>query len=126
MTSTNTNEKRRCARAKSIANEIVLQWQESTGKRTSEGKLLDISERGALVVSDSLIPLFDQVFIQMRIPVKTDWIAARVVRRGMHHEVGMEFPGDCHWDLKYAATLGIDFNSLFGLSDAERFSHSGD
>ena len=109
-----------------MPNEIVLQWQESTGRRTSEGKLLDISERGALVVSASPVPFIDQVFMQMKTPVKTDWIAARVVRRGMHHELGMEFPGDCQWDLKYAATLGIDFTSLFGLSDAERFSHSGD
>jgi hypothetical protein len=126
MISTSTIERRQCARAETIANEIVLQWWECTETRTSEAKLLDVSERGALVVSDSLVPFIDQVFIQMKTPVKTDWIAARVVRRGRHHELGMEFPGDCQWDFKYAATLGIDFKGLFGLTDAERFSHSGD
>jgi PilZ domain len=109
-----------------MENKIVLVWQDSTEACSSEGKLLNISDRGALVVSDSLVPSTGQVFIQLKMPVKTDWIAARVVRRTSHHELGMEFPDACQWDLKLATTMGIDFTSLFGLSDAERISHSGD
>ena len=109
-----------------MENLIVLEWQESTGTRSWEGRIVNISERGALVVTDSLIHPSGRVFIQMKSPVKTDRIAAQVVRRGGNNELGIEFPDTCQWDFKLAATMGIDFKGLFGLSDAERFSHSGD
>jgi hypothetical protein len=113
-------------RVEPVENEIVLQLQESTGMFTSAGKLLNISELGALVLSDLRAPSTGRVFIQMRTPVRTDWTAARIVRRGTNNELGMEFLDACHWDLKLAATMGIDFKNLFCLTDSERFSHSGD
>jgi hypothetical protein len=126
MSLLNTIERRQSARVDTMENEIVLEWQESTGTCSSRGKVVNISERGALVASDSLVHSTGPVFIQMKTPVKTDRIAVRVVRRERDHKLGMEFPDACQWDFKYAATMGIDFQGLFGLSDAERFSHSGD
>jgi PilZ domain len=126
MNSETTIERRQCARLQTLNNEIVLQWQESTGAYSSDGKLLNISDRGALVVLNTPVPSTGSVFIRMKTPVKTDWITAWVVRRGTNNELGMEFPDTCQWDFKLAALMGIDFNGLFSLSDTERFSHSGD
>ena len=61
MISTSTIERRQGARAETLANEIVLQWWEFTETRTSEAKLLDVSERGVLVVSDSLVPFIENI-----------------------------------------------------------------
>jgi hypothetical protein len=119
-------ERRQSARVATMENEILLEWHESAGTRSSEGQILNISDRGALVVSDSLVQCTGPIFIQMKTPVKTDRIAAQVVRRGRDHELGVAFIDFCPWDFRLAATMGIDLNGLFGLSDSDRFSHTGD
>jgi hypothetical protein len=122
----NAIERRQCAREWTIENEIVIEWEEPTGVCSSQGKLLNISDRGALVVSDSVVQSTGPVFLQMKTPVKTDRIVAQVVRRGGNHELGMQFIGASPWDFRLAATTGIDLNGLFGLSDSDRFSNSGE
>jgi hypothetical protein len=126
MVNFGTAERRKHERLETIENEIVLEWQEPTTTCSSEGKIVNISDGGALVVSDSLVELNGRVFLQMKTPVKTDRIGARVVRRGRNHELGMEFTDACPGDFRLAVTMGIDFKGLFGLPDHDRFSHTGD
>jgi hypothetical protein len=119
-------ERRQSARVGTTENEIVLEWHETSEVRSSEGQIVNISDRGALVLPDSLVPFTDRVFIGMKTPVRTDRIAAQVVRRRTSSELGLVFSDAYQWDLKLAASIGVDFKDLFGLSDDERFSHSGD
>lgn len=125
MSQVNATERRRSARIDTMENEIVLEWQESR-KHSSEGTIINVSEGGALILSDSPVQLALPVLIRLKAPINTDWVAARVVRRGKNNELGLAFTDTCPPDFKLAATMGIDFKGLFGLSDAERFSHSGD
>ena len=118
-------ERRQSTRVGTMENLIVLEWQESTGTHSWEGQIVNMSERGALVVSDLPVPSSGRVFIQMKYPVKTDRTEARVVRRGRSNELGIEFPDADQWDLKFAATLGIDFSGLFGLSYTSPLMLSG-
>src|SRR5207247_906791 len=83
----NTIERRRCARVETMENEIVLEWQGSAGNRSSVGTMINVSEVGALVMSDSLVQLAVPVLIRLKAPVNTDWVAARVVRQGRNNEL---------------------------------------
>jgi hypothetical protein len=122
----NKFERRQCARLETLQNKIVLEWQEPTGACRSEGRIVNISDGGALFVSDSLVQPNGPVFLQLKSPVKTDRIGAQVIRRGRNYELGMAFTDTCPWDFKLAVTMGIDFKGLIDLSDTDRFSHSCD
>jgi hypothetical protein len=108
-----------------VANEIVLEWQDSVGNCCFRGTMIDISGGGARIKADSQAQNSSQVSIRLKRPFKTDCVAARVVwREGQ--AMGLSFVDACPWDFNLAATMGLDFNGLFGLSESEGTSNSGD
>ena len=110
-----------------MPNQALLEWWDCSQKRSSKGYILNISNHGALVFSDSFPQLGENVLLRLKRPVQSDWIASIVVRHDQQNEVAIDFIMGCPYDLGLAATLGIDIiASVLGLSEADRFSNSGD
>jgi PilZ domain len=121
------NERRRSQRLQTVPNHAVLEWWDRSQKRSSEGKILNISDHGALICADSFPQLGENVLIRMKRPVQSDWAGSIVVRQVQQHEVAIDFNMSCPYDLGLAATLGIDIiSSVLGLAGSDRFSNSGD
>jgi hypothetical protein len=120
-------ERRRSQRLQAVPNQALLVWWGRSKKWTSEGNILNISNHGALVFSDSFLQLGENVMIRLKRPVQSDWISSIVVRHNQQNEVAIDFILGCPYDLGFAATLGLDIiGSVLGLADSDRFSNSGD
>lgn len=121
------HERRRSPRLQTVPNHAVLEWWDRSEKRTSHGKILNISDHGALVVAESFPQLGENVLIRIKRPVQSDWAGSIVVRQIQQHEAALDFNVGCPYDLGLAATLGIDIiSSVLGLGGTDRFSNSGD
>jgi PilZ domain-containing protein len=127
MPSPFSDERRRSQRLPTVPNQGLLEWWDRSQKRSSEGNILNISNHGALVFSDSFPQLGENVLIRLNRPVQTDWTGSIVVRHHQQNEVAIDFIMGCPCDLGLAATLGLDIiGSVLGLADSDRFSNSGD
>ena len=125
MPAGNAIERRRHARLVTVVNEIVVEWQDLNGNCCSKGTMIEVSEGGARIKFDSLPQNNSHVSIRLKRPFKTDRVAAHIVwREGQ--VLGLRFIDACPWDFNLAATMGLDFNGLFGLSESEGTSYSGD
>ena len=121
------NDRRRTERLQSVPNQAVLEWRDGSQTRSSRGNILNISDHGALISSDSFPQLGENVLIRLKRPVQTDWTGSIVVRHVSHNELAVDFGVGCPYDLGLAATQGIDIiSSVLGLPDSDRFSNSGD
>ena len=121
------NERRRSQRLQTLPNHADLEWWDRSQKRSSEGKILNISDHGALVFSGSFPRLGENVLIRLKRPIQSDWTGSIVVRHDQQNEVAIDFVLGCPYDLELAATLGIDIiSSVLGLAGSDRFSNSGD
>jgi hypothetical protein len=110
-----------------VPNLAVLEWRDRSQTRSSEGNILNISNHGALVFSDSFPRLGENVLIRLKRPFRTDWTSSIVVRHDQQDEVAVDFNTGCPYDLTLAATLGIDIiSNVLGLAASDRFSNSGD
>jgi PilZ domain len=120
-------ERRRSCRQQAIANETRLEWTTPGRMQTSRGAVLNVSESGALVSTDSVPDMNDRLLIRLRKPVQTDWSTARAVRRCEGDGLGIEFTGTTPYDLILGATLGIDLGKLIAnLPEEDRFTLSTD
>ncbi len=126
MLSTFPNERRRSQRLQTLPNQADLEWRDRSQTRSSEGNIiLNISDHGALVFSDSFPGLGENVLIRLKRPIQSDWTGSIVVRHHQQNEVAIDFILGWPYDLALAATVGIDIiSSVLGLAD--RFSDSGD
>ena len=79
--------------------------------RSSQGNILNISDHGALVFSDSFPGLGENVLIRLKRPVQSDWAGSIVVRHDQQYEVAIDFSLRCPYDLVLAATLGTDWET---------------
>ncbi len=121
------NERRRSPRLQTLPNLADLEWRDRSQTRSSQGNILNISDHGALVFSDSFPGLGENVLIRLKQPFQSDWTGSTVVRHDQQDEVAVDFNMGCPYDLVLAATLGIDLiSSVFGRSASDRFSNSGD
>ncbi len=121
------NERRRSRRLQTVPNQADLEWWDRSQKRSSHGKILNISDHGALIFADSFPQLGENVLIRIKRPVQSDWAGSTVVRHDQPNEVAIDFNMGCPYDLGLAATLGIDIiSSVLGLAGSDRFSNSGD
>jgi hypothetical protein len=120
-------ERRRSQRLSTVPNRACLEWWDRSQKRSSEGRILNISDHGALICADSFPQLGENVLIRMKGTVQSDWAGSIVVRQIQENEVALDFNMGCPYDLELAATLGIDIiSSVLGLAGSDRFSNSGD
>jgi hypothetical protein len=110
--STPSPDRRRSARHVARKNLACLLWSEGE-IRESAARLIDVSEGGALFLADHRPPLHLTVCCRLEGPAPTDWVTARVVRHRGEHEVGLAFTDACRFDFTLAATLGLNFDSLF-------------
>ena len=121
------NERRRSPRLQTLPNQAVLEWRDRSQTRSSGGNILNISDHGALVFSDSFPQLGENVLIRLERPIRSDWTGSIVVRHDQQKEVALDFILGCPYDLELAATLGIDIiSSVLGRAASDRFSNSGD
>lgn len=106
---TGTAEDRRATpRETAVVNRVCLEWWAGDQMRRANGRLLNISERGALLVLDSRPPVGQPVWFHVETPARTDDIAARVVRVDGSGEIGLSFSSPCPYDLYLTATLGVN------------------
>ncbi len=127
MLSTFPNERRRSPRLQTLPNQADLEWRDRSQTRSSEGIILNISDHGALVFADSFPGLGENVLIRLKRPIRSDWTGSIVVRHDQQNKVAIDFSLGWPYDLKLAATLGIDIiSSVLGLAGSDRFSNSGD
>ena len=121
------NERRRSPRLQTVPNLAVLEWRDRSRTRSSEGNILNISDHGALVFSDSSPQLGENVVIRLKRPIRSDWTVSIVVRHDQRNEVGIDFILGCPYDLVLAATLEVNIiSSVLGRAASDRFSNSGD
>jgi hypothetical protein len=106
-------ERRVTCRQDTVVNRARIQWWEGARIRCSRARLLEISTGGASLLSEHPIPSAETLWIQLREPVHTDWVTARVVWRDERNKLGVRFRQSCPV-LTHALTLGIDSSSLFG------------
>ena len=127
MLSTFPNERRRSPRLQTLPNQADLEWRDRSQTRSSEGIILNISDHGALVFADSFPGLRENVLIRLKRPIRSDWTGSIVVRHDQQKKVAIDFSLGWPYDLKLAATLGIDIiSSVLVLAGSDRFSNSGD
>ena len=120
-------ERRRSPRLQTLPNLADMEWQDRSQAMSSPGNILNISDHGALVFSDSFPGLGGNVLIRLKRPIRSDWTGSIVVRHDQQYEVAIDFILRCPYDLVLAATLGIDIiSNVLGLSGSDRFSNSGD
>jgi hypothetical protein len=106
-------ERRVTDRQETVVNRARIQWWDGVRIRCCRARLLEISTGGASLLSERPIPSAETIWIQLRAPVQTDWVTARVVWRNERNKLGVRFRQSCPV-LTHALTLGIDSSSLFG------------
>jgi hypothetical protein len=111
-----TADRRASIRHPTVNNASCLEWWDGTTLYRSKSRLLDISDSGASLVTDSLPPSDRSIWLRLEQPVRTHWVTATVVWYGADGNVGVSFGQTCPFFFA-AATLGIDFG---GLLDAVR------
>jgi hypothetical protein len=97
-------------------NLACVEWLEGGEILGTAARLVDVSEGGALFLADHRPPLHLTVWCRLEGPAPTDWLTARIVRHGAEHEVGLAFADACRFDFTMAATLGLNFDSLFSVA----------
>ncbi|WP_435005079.1 PilZ domain-containing protein [Tundrisphaera lichenicola] len=107
-----TTERRRTTRHPARESQGELEWAEGPDFRAARFHLRDISQGGVGIVAEDPVPLGRPVWIRLADPIPTRWVSAKVVRIGDEHEVGVAFSGQCPYDFRAAATLGIGFDNL--------------
>jgi hypothetical protein len=102
----NRPDRRRSHRHPVVVNRASLAWWDGDEAKQTTSRLVDISQGGALVDSDTL-PAQDQpVWLRLEEPVATDWTPARVVRSSKNQRAGLAFSACCPYELFKVATHG--------------------
>jgi hypothetical protein len=115
---TSCPDSRTSPRRSVLENRTRLEWCEGGEVYESAARLINLSEGGALLIAESPPPLGHVVWCRLEAPTPTDWIRANVIRQGDAREIGLSFPASCPDDFTLAATLGLNFDSLFRELDA--------
>lgn len=101
-------ERRAWPRCDAVKNRSSMEFVTPHGLRRIKARLLNISRDGALLVAENFLPRSTRVSLRMEIPVKTDWVDARIVRVGQDLQIGLKFCRGCADDLLLAGAVGID------------------
>ena len=109
------SDRRAAVREPAVANRVEVEWWAGDSIRRTKGRMLNISQGGALIVTDVAPPLGQSVWLHVEAPARTDEIGARVVRVNGEHEIGLSFSNPCPYDLYLAATLGINPCGMFAM-----------
>jgi hypothetical protein len=117
-------ERRASPRCDAVENQSRLMFAEPYGGRRIAARLVNISRRGALIVTETPPPYEVPIWLRIEIPVKTDWVEAMIVRRGKNRDIAFQFPGGCRDDLFLAGAIGIDLTSM--ISDGGKVASSCD
>ena len=105
----------------------MLSWQGHGLALRLKGRMLNVSQTGALVLSEVLPPLDQRLRIRLEHPIRTDWYDAKVVRHGEGNEAGLRFEDCDPYALVLGGTMGIDVErSLIDIPDELRFSTASD
>jgi hypothetical protein len=113
---TSCRDSRTSPRHSVLENRARLEWCEGSEVYRAAARLVNLCEGGALLITEGMPPLDHPVWCRLEEPTPTDWIRAKVVRHGGDREVGLSFPTSCPYDFGLAATLGLNFDSLFGAA----------
>lgn len=106
--SENVAERRATPREPVVENRVCVEWWAGNGIRRTEGRMLNISSGGALIVTDDPPPLGQPVWFHVEAPARTDDVGAQVVRHSTANEVGLAFSQPCPYDLYLTAVIGVN------------------
>jgi hypothetical protein len=110
----NADERRAFARGTALSNRSRLELTTADGRRRIEASLLNVSRGGTLMSATETPDLHTPVLIRIESPVKTDWVAAVVVRLASLGQVALSFIEPCADDFLLAAWVGLDFTLMLG------------
>src|SRR5262245_4391936 len=102
------DDSRTSPRQAALENRARLEWWHRGEFYESDARLVNISDGGALLISEITPPLTHTVWCLLKEPTRTEWIKASVVRHGDAQEIGLAFPTSCPFDFNLAATLGLN------------------
>lgn len=115
-------ERRVAARHPTVSNRIVLAWHGRDGGGHSCGRLLDISQSGALISVDGISRSCAGISMRLVTPGETDWVdgqvvavtrglLGRILRRGPYL-VRIRFLNQCPYEVFKIATHGAIVNAV--------------
>ncbi len=81
----------------------IMDW---TGKRITRARLVNVSTRGALIFTDSVVATSQKLRVQLERAPDTGWIEAEAVHFGRLQGVGITFMSACGPEFLLAATRG--------------------
>ena len=117
-------ERRKSLRHPCVENLIELEWHDRDEMQRTTGRILNVTDGGALLLSNPLPGFGQRLYVRMKRPIRTDWVEVKVIRQVAHQKkVAIVFGTACPYDLVLGAALGIDISAcLFGSLDGNRFS----
>jgi len=100
-------ERRTSVRYETLNNQTSVQLMDDrTGKRITRAKLLNISDGGALILTDKEPALYQPLWVRIENATEIARIDAEPVRVGRLKEVGIRFTRRCPSDFLFM--LGVD------------------
>ncbi len=93
---------------------MALEWWEQSTTRSIEGQIVDISNGGVFVQTESpeKPSIGHDVLIRVVEPASTPWVSGRIARHDQSNGLGIQFGRPCPKDVFQAVVLGIGFGNL--------------
>jgi hypothetical protein len=86
-------------------NPTNIQIMDSTGRRVTRARLLNVSTGGALICSDRIVATSQSFRIRLENAPETGWLDAEAVHFGRSNAVGIRFRSPCRSDFLMTAVL---------------------
>ncbi|MFI5456629.1 MAG: PilZ domain-containing protein [Isosphaerales bacterium] len=98
-------ERRASFRSETVNKQTIVQFMDWTARQITGSKLVNISETGALILTDKLPALYQPLWVRVENAPAAGWIAAETIRFGSPEEVGIRFYRPCPWNFLMGATF---------------------
>ena len=99
-------ERKACPRHAVAQYDTYVQIKDSTGKRITRARLLNISTSGALVCADDIVAMSQRIALRLERAPEMGWIDAEPVHFGQLQRVGIRFRPPCRPEFIAAAVSG--------------------
>lgn len=107
-----TEERRVAARHPTVDNTIVLAWHNEDSRGCLEGRLVNISQSGALLLVEGVPPTQRDAWVRLVKPSATDWVESHVVSTTRRLLTRLTRKRTCLVRLRFLATCPYDLFKL--------------